>query len=243
MLSEDILVNQIHAAVGSDPRINLRSFSLQVGLKDNSLLLDGELENIAAKRLVVGLAKKTTGIEQVIDMLRVIPVEPKDDHQLLNSYTQLVLAQIDLKNCTLTRVNKGKAELLHEVRSDDRSGEITFSAADGVIELDGHVISLSHRRIAEVMAWWVSGCRNVNNGLVVTPPEEDSDDEITDAVHLALEMDPFPIHADQIGVLTKSGCVALQGIISSESEKKRVEFDAWCIPGVANVENNLAVGR
>jgi osmotically-inducible protein OsmY len=70
---------------------------------------------------------------------------------------------------------------------------------DGVVTLNGDVPSLSHKRLAGALAWWVPGCRDVVNGLEEVPPEEDNDDELTDAVRLVLEKNPF-VNATKIRV-------------------------------------------
>ncbi len=67
------------------------------------------------------------------------------------------------------------------------SGMITVSAADGVVTLDGDLPGLAQKRLAGVLAWWVPGARDVVNGIGVTPPEPDDDQQIIDAVRIALE--------------------------------------------------------
>ena len=109
--------------------------------------------------------------------------------------------------------------------------------------LDGWVISLSHKRLAGVLAWWVPGCRDVVNGLEVLPPEQDNDDEVSDALSLVLEMDPMIPHPEQIRVETHDHVVTLQGLVNTETEKIRAEQDAWYLFAVDNVINRLAVGR
>jgi len=37
----------------------------------------------------------------------------------------------------------------------------------------------------------VPGCRDVVDGLEVKPPEQDNDDELSDALSLVLEVDPM----------------------------------------------------
>jgi hypothetical protein len=41
---------------------------------------------------------------------------------------------------------------------NDGSGVVEVTVEDGVVTLTGQVISLSHRRLASVTAWWVGGC-------------------------------------------------------------------------------------
>ena len=62
---------------------------------------------------------------------------------------------------------------------------LTWKSANGVVTLNGEVPSLSHKRLAGVLAWWVPGTRDVINGLEEVPPEEDNDDELIDAMHVA----------------------------------------------------------
>ena len=85
------------------------------------------------------------------------------------------------------------------------------------------------------------GSRDVVNGLGVTPPEEDSDGEITDAVRLVLEKDPF-INPDQLRVTTRDATVILDGLVPTESERDMAEHDAWYVYGVENVVNRIAIG-
>lgn len=243
MVDDEALLKRVQAAIEGEPRIRFQSAPLHMEVKDNCLRLDGDVDSVAAKRLAVRLAVAADGLDAVEDQLCVVPAEIRGDGEILDSFTQLTLGQIDLKNCTISRRAKGRVELLRQVQDDDRSGEFTFSVADGMLTLDGSVISLSHRRIAEVLAWWVPGCRNVINRLAVIPAESDSDDEVSDAIRLALEMDPLVAHADQINVSTHDGIVTMQGAIASEEERHMAEFDAWCIQGVNDVENRLEVRK
>jgi len=92
-----------------------------------------------------------------------------------------------------------------------------------------------------VLAWWTPGCRDVVNALEVVPPEQDGDDEISDALLLVLEMDPLILHSGRIRIQTQDGVVTLQGLVRSQAEKERAEQDAWCLFAVDNVINRIAV--
>ena len=69
------------------------------------------------------------------------------------------------------------------------------------------------------VAWWVPGSRDVINGLAVDPPEEDNDDEVTEAVHLVLKKDPF-LKANHIRVWTKDRLVTLEGVVPNASIRR-----------------------
>lgn len=110
----------------------------------------------------------------------------------------------------------------------------------GVLVLNGKVQSLSHKRLAGVLAWWVPGSRDVVNGLEVVPPMRDNDEEIIEAVRLVLEKDPF-VNASQIKVGCRNAVVTLDGAVSQERGRAVAESDAWYIFAVNGVVNNLVV--
>ena len=91
-----------------------------------------------------------------------------------------------------------------------------------------------------MLAWWIPGVRDVVNGLEVVPGEEDDDSEITDAVRLALEMDPL-VDADEVAVSTRQAVVTLRGVVRSDVQRRAAERDAWCVFGVDGVRSELRV--
>jgi osmotically-inducible protein OsmY len=124
----------------------------------------------------------------------------------------------------------------------DSAGAIEVSVADGVILLEGHVISQSHRGFAGVLAWWTPGRRDVVNSLEVKPEYEDRDDEVTEALELVFEADPMlDLDASQLRMSCKDKTVVLEGAVPSERQKRRAELDAWSLFGVERVVNRLQV--
>ena len=115
-----------------------------------------------------------------------------------------------------------------------------LSVTDGVIVLDGTVISQSHLRFAGALAWWVPGRRDVINDLEVRPAYEDRDDEIGEVMRLVLEADP-ELDADQIRTNCNGKVVFLDGAVPSEHQKRRAELDAWSLTAIRGVVNRLQV--
>jgi len=111
---------------------------------------------------------------------------------------------------------------------------------DGVVTLNGQVPSLSHKRLAGVLAWWVPGTREVINGLEDVPPEADNDDELIDAVRLVLEKDPF-VNASKIRVSAKDWVITLDGLVPTEAMKQMAERDTGYVLDVKSVVNKTAV--
>jgi osmotically-inducible protein OsmY len=244
MQNGNSILKSVRAALEREPRINLHRWPLQLGLADDhALILEGEVGSVAAKKRALELAGAVPEVRGVVDRLHVAPAERKGDGAILDVLETLLLDANELRNCTLRVTKKGQAVTLRDIRDDAASGDILASAKDGVVTLDGWVISLSHKRMAGVLAWWVPGCRDVVDGLEVLPPEQDNDDEVSDALSLVLEMDPMIPHPDQIRVRTDHYVVTLDGLVATQTEKDRAEQDAWCLFAVDDVINQLAVSR
>lgn len=238
------ILKTLRAAFEREPRINLHRWPIRIDLtEDGAVVLEGDVGSVAAKKIALELAGATPSVRGVVDRLHVAPSEPMGDGAILDTLTALLLDVSELKNCTLRVVRKGETLTLQEAGGEDASGDILVSVNDGVVTLDGWVISLSHKRMAGVLAWWTPGCRDVMNALEVQPPEQDSDDEVSDALALVLEMDPLIPDPGQIRVHTRNYVVTLDGLVATQTEKDRAEQDAWCLFAVDNVINQLAVGR
>ena len=238
---ESDVSKEVKAALEIDPRVDLHRFPISVVHDGNdSLRLEGEVESIAAKRVAVALAQRVSGMERIIDALRLVPAEPRGDGEIRDAFARGLLQQPELRNCTLRQDNRGRIEMVQEGHGDWPSGEIAFAVDDGVVALDGKVISLSHKRMIEALAWWTPGCRHVVNQLRVDPAEDDNDDELADAIRLVFEMDPL-IHSDQIGIKAEGGVVTLGGVLSRDEERRIAERDAWSVWGVADVRNQIQV--
>lgn len=223
---------------GHDINLHRYPIRLEFDIVMGALTLEGEVENIIAKKRAFEIASRVEGIQGVMDHLTVVPSERRGDGAIRDSLIQELLGEPTLLHCTIRAHNKGSMETLREA-TEMSDNVIKVFVNEGIIQLNGVVPSLSHKRLAGVLAWWTPGCRDVINGMQVTPPEADSDGEIADALRLVLEKDPL-IHADQIGIRVKNRIVTLTGLVGNKEEKKMAELDAWYLLGVSKVVNNIA---
>jgi len=235
----DAVRKQVHAALEREHRINLHRHPVKIESADGIVTLEGEVADVAAKRLALQLAASVQGVSNVVDRLRVTPGERRGDGAVRDSAARLLLEQPELRGCSLNVRSNEKIEVLRRV-SDDAAGEIQLSVTDGVVVLEGTVISQSHRRFAGALAWWIPGRRDVVNALEVRPAYEDRDDEISEVMRLVLEADP-EVDADQIRTNCNGKVVFLDGAVPSEQQKRRAELDAWSLLSIRGVVNRLDV--
>lgn len=239
MSVNDDVVRKVRAAFEHEPRVNLHRFPIFIDFGDGFVTLEGEVENVAAKKIALRLAAGMRGVRGIVDRLRVAPALGMSDGEIRDHVRRALIQEPTLQGCAI-RGPAGEQET--SFRGPAPGGLIEIAVKDGVATLSGQVTSLSHQRLAGVLAWWVPGSRDVINGLEVVPPEEDNDDEVTEAVRVVLEKDRFVI-ADHIGVSTRNRVVTLQGLVSSEKEKEMAELDAWFVLGVDKVVNRLDVQK
>jgi osmotically-inducible protein OsmY len=246
----EVTLKEVRAALGREPRVRFDQHPIEVVFNevDETVTLQGEAPDIAAKKLALELAAAVPGMRGVVDRLRVAPGERMSDEEIRNHIRDAFIQEPAFSNCAIRVQTKEGAKTFNdpaEKRGDMRiivGGGMALQEGrdEGVVLLEGQAPSLSHKRLAGALAWWVPGSRDVLNCLEVVPPEEDNDGEITDAVKIILDKDPF-VDDVQILVSTRNRVVTLEGVMRSEGEKDMAEFDAWFAFGVDKVINNLQV--
>jgi osmotically-inducible protein OsmY len=119
-------------------------------------------------------------------------------------------------------------------------GCVDIEVEDGVIILNGSIPTLVRKRLAGALAWRIAGARDVINGLVVEPPEEDGPDRLEEAVRVVLERDPA-FDAAQVKVGVRGRVVRLTGLLRSQDARRAAVNDAWTIFGVDEVLDEIEV--
>jgi osmotically-inducible protein OsmY len=233
-----MVLDRVRTALRSERRIAANAGRIHLDFADGTLTMEGEVPNVAEKKLALEHAAALPEVAGIVDRLRVAPATPMGDGAITDHLRDALLQEPTLADCGL-RLQRGVHQEIAR-QPAPRAGEIAVEVADGVVTLNGELPSLARKRIAGVLAWWVPGSRDVVNGIAVAPPEEDSDEEIAEAVRVALEKDPF-VDASQIRVGVRRAAVRLTGLVPTGSEREMAEFDAWYVFGVDKVINDLAV--
>jgi len=243
-------LKEVRVALEREPRVRFDRGHIRIAFNevDNTITLQGEAPDIAAKKLALELAAAGDGVRGVVDRLRVAPGERMSDEEIRDHIRDAFIQEPAFANCAIRVQTKDGVKTFNDPA--EKRGDFCVIVGggmalqegwdEGVVLLEGQAPSLSHKRLAGALAWWVPGSRDVLNCLEVVPPEEDNNDEITDAVKIVLDKDPF-VDDVQVLVSTRDRVVTLDGAVRSEGEKDMAEFDAWFVFGVDRVINNLQV--
>ena len=228
----------VRSALHSEPRVHPTIGPIHLAYAAGDLLMEGEVDHIAGKKLALEAAARVPGVDGIIDRLRVRPSTPMGDGDIRDKVRDALLEDSTLGSCVIRVWDQERLETMRE--PPDATGTINVRVEDGIVTLDGDVTGAGQKRLAGVLAWWVPGSRDVINGIGVSPPEPDTEAAITDAVIEVLEKDPF-VNAESIRVFTRQGVVTLDGAVPRAAEQKLAEDDAWFVFGVDKVVNRLGV--
>ncbi len=225
------------AALEREPRVNLHRNPIRVTVEEGLIRLEGTVESIIVKKVAAALAQHTAGKLPVLDRLRVAVTEPMEDGALLVKVIHELLEEPAFTEYGIRAKKNGAFDALRD-KGNAARGNVDISVGAGIVTLEGMVGSLTHRRLAEVLVWWTAGCEDVENRLRVTPPEQENEGELIDAVRIVLEKDPL-VHADQLHIGARRHTVTLQGYVGSNEERRLAVLDAWYVPGVRDVADRI----
>ena len=214
------IIKRLKALLTEHLHINPSNNPIHVRLEEDNIVLEGTVERVAYKKRALLCAMTIEGISGVIDRLRVKPAKKMGDGEIRKHIIDAITEEPTLS-----------------------PSNIEVAVADGVVDLEGKVPSLSHKRLCGVLAWWVPGSTDVINSLIVDPPQEDSAEELKDAIRLVLEKDRF-VDATNINIeVDQNWWVTLYGTVKSPAESLAAEDDTWYVWGVNGVTNRLEVLR
>jgi osmotically-inducible protein OsmY len=197
-----------------DPEVD--AAHIGVSVKDGAVTLTGHVSSYSEKLAAVRAAERVYGVKAVADEIEVrLPgSSARDDTDIAEAIAQVL---------------RWNALVPDTVEAEVRKGFVT---------LRGEVDWSYQREAAERAVRDVKGVKGVSNLITVKPrpKPEDIQERIAEAIRRAANMD-----ARQIWVTTTNGTVVLHGTVHSLYEKKIAEREAAAAPGVAKVENRIAV--
>jgi len=217
MPSKQDPIKLIKAALTESCRIDHVKTPVDVSMDGDCLIIEGMVERVSQKKKIMLAAMSLNNVTGVVDRLLVRPASRMTDAEIRDHVHASFIDEPVLKET-----------------------EIRIEVERGIVDIEGKVGSLSHKRMAGALAWWVPGVTDVINSLEVVPPEEDNADEITDALRLIFEKDRL-VDASAITISVSGWTVTLDGTAPGEAEREAAEDDAWCVWGVNDVISRITI--
>ena len=199
-----------------DPKI--MSDRVNINVNKGTVTLRGTVTDLQAKEAAEEDARRTIGVFQVLNDLK---VEPRS-----------IPERVELEN-------RVKRELMHNPDVD--KFKIEVSAQKGKIFLTGTVDNKFEKDAAGKAASSVKGVTAVQNDIVYQEPQVEarSDEEIKKSIEEQLHWDPVT-NTRNIHVNVEDGDVTLTGFVATRLEKSTATLEAYQ-GGAKFVDNELGV--
>jgi len=165
MAKQSDTLEAIRKALRSEARVDLEHHPIRLTLSAGDLVIEGEVADIAAKKLALERAAAVADVRGIVDRLRVAPAERMEDGAVRDLVRDALLEEPALRPCSIRVRVKDRWEPIRIL--DGAAGAIDVSVEKGVVLLDGSVPGLGLKRLAGVLAWWVPGAAMSSTDLAL----------------------------------------------------------------------------
>ena len=121
------------------------------------------------------------------------------------------------------------------------SSNIEIIVDQGMVTLNGTVLSQWERKLAEDIAFSAKGVNGVNNNLVVNLTADINDQIIADEIRDAIDRNPI-VNSNEIEILVDQGMVTIRGNVQSYIEANAAHDAVMYTTGVRGIVDQLNIG-
>jgi osmotically-inducible protein OsmY len=147
--SDEAIAADVRAALTRNTWVD--ESAVQVRVVSGVVYLLGAVDTYNAKSYAEGEAWSVPGVVDVVDQIAIHPVTNRTDTEIAHEV---------------------RTDVAHNLRVDPQ--RIQVDVRGGTVYLRGNVSSLEQKWLADEIAWWTAGVRDVVNELGVEPPAQAS---------------------------------------------------------------------
>lgn len=153
-----------HASLRQHSGVDLRGVALRIKQGGQCLILEGSVAHIAAKRMALAKLRQLAGKHRHVDDCVNIQASQQDSGALRNKVARALLSEPEFEHYNLIVSSPERSQRLRP-RGFQGQGVIHARILEGTVSLAGQVTGASQYHLAELVMWWIQGCRDVINRL------------------------------------------------------------------------------
>ncbi len=149
--------SKVRAVLRGEPRLGA-TFHLKALMiePDGSVILEGDVPSIAAKKLALEKVASIPGLTGIVDRLHVERATPMGDDEIRVHVRDAMIEEPAFERLEIRELVGEQFQLMRGAPQGKR-GNIDIEVRDGIVTLNGSIPGLTSKRLAGVMAWWVPG--------------------------------------------------------------------------------------
>ena len=128
MIDSEAALEEVRRALRREPRIYFDHQAISLTFANEELLLSGEVDDIAAKRLAVERAARAPSVTVVFDELRVRPDESIPDDEIRDLLRRALVEEPALTGCTIREHIPGRLRIVHAPLTSVGRIDVTVTA-------------------------------------------------------------------------------------------------------------------
>ena len=145
------ILERAESALNAVARIDVRTTPVAIYFSDGALTAEGELPDVAAKKLALEALAAVPGVRGIVDRLHITPAEHMEDGEIRDLVRNALLQDPALTNIALYEMVKGDRLVVRDTAYAGLNS-ITITVEHGIVTLDGDVPGLAQKRLAGVLA-------------------------------------------------------------------------------------------
>jgi osmotically-inducible protein OsmY len=196
----------------------VQEIPVTIAVEKGVVTLTGAVPTYAQKRAALDMARRTSGVKDVTDSIKVAPPEPRTDKQIIEAVRDAL------------KTNLGK----------DSADKINVAVTDRVVTLTGTLPSSYPKQVAAFLAGLTAGVVDVRNNITVKPTIQRTDPQIAMDIRSRFLRNAL-IKGQDLDLTVKDGVVTLTGTVGTFRQVEQAEAIVRFTPGVVDVLNQLFV--
>ena len=137
MTVKEEVLKHLTAALEREPKIDLHHHPIKVDFSDGILTLEGEVKDIAAKKLALEIGATLVSVTGIVDRLKIAAAEHMTDEVILEHVRDALIQEPALSNCAVRFRLGDRVEVIREPPAG--SGAVEIAVQNGDVLLEGQV--------------------------------------------------------------------------------------------------------